>query len=281
MILFHGTSGWELFTASRYVKNHPNVLFYVDSHGDQNNSARTFFSREVLHKLYYGSILRRVMPRIAKILCVSLETMDFVEHTYGIPRNRLEFYPLGGHLLSTSDYESRRQLMRAQMNLAASDILLVQSGKQTRRKKLLESLEALSKHTSHRMRLVIAGTLDESIQLEAMERIGNDSRITYVGWKSPEELTNLLCAADVYLQPGTQSATMQHSLCCRCAVILDDVPSHQVYLQNNGWLINNQRPLEQILAQVEAANLDAMKEQSFKIAEQLLNYRTLAKRVLQ
>jgi 1,2-diacylglycerol 3-alpha-glucosyltransferase len=279
-ILFHGTCGWEVATAARYARNHPDVLFYIDSHEDQYNSARSFVSREVLHKLYYRYCLARAWPEARKILCVTLETMDFVEATYGVPRNKLEFYPLGGRLIPPNEYASRRQATRGKLGLADDEILLIQSGKQTRRKKLLEALRAFRTAAPPQARLKIAGTLADEIRDEATRLIGEDSRIEFLGWKQAEEMTDLLCAADVYLQPGTQSVTMQHSLCCHCAVIIDDVPSHKVYMDGNGWLINDQTPLEVALAALAGADLAHMQERSFALASRLLDYAKLGDRIL-
>ena len=41
VILFHGLCGWELHAAARYKRENPSVRLYVDSHEDENNSART------------------------------------------------------------------------------------------------------------------------------------------------------------------------------------------------------------------------------------------------
>jgi hypothetical protein len=110
--------------------------------------------------------------------------------------------------------------------------------------------------------------------------ISEDPRVEFLGWRSATELTDLLCAADVYLQPGTQSVTMQHSLCCRCAVILDDVPSHKVYVDGNGWLIGDRAPLEAALAGIAHADLPKMQERSLAIASGMLDYAKLANRIL-
>lgn len=93
-ILFHGTCGWEVATVARYARNNPDVLFYIDSHEDKNNSARSFVSREFLHKLYYRFCLRRAWPTARKILCVSTEIMEFVEDTYRVPRENWNSFRL-------------------------------------------------------------------------------------------------------------------------------------------------------------------------------------------
>ncbi len=279
-ILFHGCCGWEVATAARYARENPNVLFYIDSHEDWHNSARTWVSREILHKLYYRYCLARAWPRALKILCVSLETMDFVAETYGVPRDKLEFYPLGGRLVPDAEYVTRRVRERARLGVRDDEILIVQSGKQTRRKKLIEALHAFRTSAPGNARLKIAGVLNDDIRIEAMQLIGAMLGVEFLGWRSAEQMTDILCAADVYLQPGTQSVTMQHSLCCRCAVIIDDVPSHKVYVDGNGWLINKEKPLEAILAALPQANLKAMQDRSFAVASRMLDYASLAGRIL-
>lgn len=278
-ILFHGTCGWELLNVARYVRNH-RVPFYVDSHEDWNNSARGFISREILHRRYYGPILRSALPEIRKILCVSTESMDFVADLYRIPKKYLEFFPLGGHPVPDREYAQRRDATRRAYGLDKQHILLVQSGKQTRRKKLLDSLRAIATCQNPKLRFFIVGVLDESIRNEAEALIASDDRIAYLGWKTPSELTNLLCAADVYLQPGTQSVTMQHSLCCRCAVILDDVPAHKIYQCGNGWFLSDMKTLPSVVQQIADANLSEMAAKSFALSCELLDYAVLSKRVL-
>jgi glycosyltransferase involved in cell wall biosynthesis len=281
-ILFHGLCGWELLTAANYVKDHPRTILYADSHEDWNNSARSFLSREVLHKIYYRAIIRRSLPAIRKVLCLSTEIMDFVSDVYGIKQGSLEFYPLGGQPVKAVAYEERRENCRKQYEIGKSQILFVQSGKQTKRKKLLETLKAFLETDDSDFRLFIIGSLFEEIKQEAERLISKDNRITHLGWKSPEELTDLLCAADIYLQPGTQSATMQHSLCCHCAIVLDDVPAHSIYHVNNGWLVNETNPLVTVFSEVSKCkgNLEAMGEKSYLLASEMLDYAVLANRVL-
>jgi 1,2-diacylglycerol 3-alpha-glucosyltransferase len=280
-VLFHGTCGWELLTVAKYVIDHPHVQFYVDSHEDQYNSARTLLSRELLHKQFYGRILRSVMPVVRRILCYSPESIDFVESTYGIPRQRLELYPLGGRPIPDEEYIERRNRIRREYKISDSDILIIQSGKQTKRKKLMESLLAFKQLDASNIRFFICGTIDKSIEADITTVCNSDSRVSLLGWKTFAELTDLLCASDIYLQPGTQSVTMQHSLCCRCAVVLDDVPSHRIYVQNNGWLIGQDGTLPEILKQLPKTELESKKLNSYAFAIEHLDYKKLAKRIFQ
>ncbi len=281
IVLFHGLCGWELMTVARYKRSHEQVRVFVDSHEDSVNSARTLLSRQILHRLYYKSIIRKALPAFDRVLCVSLDTMQFVQEMYGIPRNKLEFYPLGGHIPDDREYAARRERGRVACGLTDDNIMLLQTGKMGSRKKLLEALRAFSSTPGERLRLILAGQIEEDIRAEAMARVNRDSRIQFVGWQSAEELRDLLCAADVYVQPGTQSATMQMSLCARCAVVLNDVLSHRPFVEGNGWLIGKRLSLEDAIGQVggNLVNVEEMSRQSLAIAQRLLDYRSLAARL--
>jgi glycosyltransferase involved in cell wall biosynthesis len=282
IILFHGLCGWELHAAARYKRENPSVRLYVDSHEDENNSARTFLSKYLLHRLYYRWVIHRCIPTFDKILCVSLETIEFVKKNYGIPADRLEFYPLGGYVFADDEYFRRRSAARAECGIAGDQILLVQTGKMGRRKKVLESLDAFMKTEGANLRFVLAGVLDNEVRDEATQRIDADARISFVGWKTSEQLKDLLCAADVYVQPGTQSATMQMSLCARCPVVLDDVLSHRPFVDGNGWLVKDGKGLESAFTQIrnQPELLGRMSVRSREIAQRLLDYRLLAARIL-
>lgn len=282
VIMCHGLCTWELLTVSQYCKDSPEVSFYADSHADFNNSAQNFISKYLLHSLYYKLIVKRCLPRIKSVLCISLEVLEFAAEVYNIPRDKLEFFPLGGEIFPDDEYNERRERYRTKLNLNTSDILFVQTGKFGQRKKLVESLSAFTKLRAKNIHFVLVGTIGEDIEEFARPLIEGDERIHFLGWKNSQEIRDLLCAADLYVQPGTQSATMQMSLCARCPVILDDVLSHQPFVSENGWLISNQEELESVLFKISEgdAPLMEMSKKSHVIAKELLDYSEISKRVL-
>lgn len=280
-ILFHGLCGWELLTVSRYKRAHPEVRLFADSHEDFNNSARSFLSKYLLHLTYYRTILHAALRSIDKVLCVSDETISFVRDFYRVPAEHIEFFPLGGTVLQDQAYFSRRAAARSAYGILDQHVLLVQSGKMDTSKKLLQSLEAFVRQPDPELRFLVVGHLQDDIAADAMKLIDADRRIVFTGWKSASELQSILCAADVYLQPGTQSATMQMSLCLRCAVILDDVPSHRRYVEHNGWLLGGDRTLDAVLSEIAQSpqQLKAMAANSHAFARAHLDYQILAERI--
>ncbi len=280
VIMFHGASAWELLTISKYVLKHPNIIFNIDSHADEHNSGQNWVSREILHRRFYGPILRRAMQYSGPLLCVSLSVKDFSRNVYQIHETKLEFFPLGGRILPAETREEMRNEVRETLGIGDDTIMIVQSGKQDKRKKLSQSLRALAKVNDPNLKLVIAGVLQDDVKQECEALINADPRVTFLGWQSSDELTKLLCAADVYLQPGTQSATMQHSLCCGCAVILEAVASHKPYVDENGWLINSNESLASVLSKLSTDRIDQKKAASLSFAKRMLDYQEMAKKLL-
>jgi|WetSurMetagenome_2_1015567.scaffolds.fasta_scaffold10209_3 glycosyltransferase involved in cell wall biosynthesis len=283
VILFHDPCAWDLLTVAKYKKNNSHMKLYVDCHTDANNSSKTFISRNLLHRLYYRTIVRRACRNIDKILYISLETKDFLNTMYGIPDEKMEFFPLGGIPLDDNDYITKRKKIRSALNLADEDILLVHSGKLDKLKRTAEILEALSKVISKKLRLVILGSFSDDIKSIVESMIQADSRVTFEGWKNAEEITEYLCAADMYVQPGSQSVTMQNAICCRCAVMLYPHRSHEPYLQGNGYFVKNVEDMVKYFRLIDDQPhlLGRMSEKSQKVAADLLDYRKLAARLYQ
>lgn len=282
VIMFHGLCGWELLTVSKYKLKNPDVKFYVDSHTDSNNSASGFISRKFLHGMYYRLIIKKSLRSIEKVLCVSLEVQKMANELYKIPNAKLEFYPLGGNVFDDVEYNLRRARARHELGLLNDDVIFLQTGKIGTKKKLLDSLKAFKQTYSQKLIFLIAGSLHEEIEKEAYKLIESDLRIRLLGWKSTLEMQDLFCAADVYVQPGSQSASMQMSLCARCPVILDDVFSHKPYVNGNGWLIQNTDEMVDIFKDIEIGKYDLKEfsQRSLEISSNFLDYKKLARRVL-
>ncbi len=281
VIMFHGLCGWELLTVAKYKRANPLVRLYVDSHEDANNSAVGKLS-QILHSYYYRPIIRRALPWIDKVLCISLETIDFCKRQYGIPEEDMEFFPLGGYVADDDSYQSLRVQARAELDLQEDQTAFLQSGKFDNKKKLVESLMAFASTRSQKLRFFIVGRVHESIEQQVTQLALADPRVQYLGWKTADELYRLLCAVDVYVQPGSQSATMQMSICARCPVVIADVPSHEPFVKGNGWKVSSQIDLTNAFASIEEnpSALSEMSKRSLGIAHDLLEYRHMAKRLL-
>lgn len=281
VMLFHGAVSGEIIAAARYVRDHPEVTLYVDSHEDFFNSARTFLSKWGLHYLYYRTILRRSLPHISKVLPISVHTLEFLRDFYGVPPEKLELYPLGGVVLDDASYGLLRCKTRDELGIADDEVLIVQSGKFNIKKRLSESLEAFRSVDDPKLRFIVPGSLLPDVEEKVKSQVAMDARVHLLGWKAPEELRALLAAADVYCQPGSQSASMQMSITNRCAMIIEDHCSHTPFIHGNGWLIKSTDELAGIFRSISENRdqLPTMQQNSYEVALRLLDYRMLAARL--
>ncbi|KAB8043999.1 glycosyltransferase family 4 protein [Janthinobacterium aquaticum] len=282
VIVFHGLCSYALAEVSRYVQQNPGTALYADSHEDFNNSARGWVSKWLLHFMFYRTIFQMALPSIRSVFCISKETELFVRNFYGCPAAKAEFLPLGGKVFSDDAYTRVRQTVRAQYQWGDDLRIFVQSGKFDGAKRLLDSLNAFSALPDQNLRLVLAGVFMDDIKDAAEDLVRKDPRIIKLGWLDTQGLTKLLIGADVYVQPGSQSATMQMAVCCRKPVIIADVLSHRALIASNGWLVSSNQSLYDALlsaAQMQQSELESMSAQSAKIAASILDYALQAEKL--
>lgn len=282
IILFHGVAGWEMLTVAKYKKLNPFIKLYIDSHEDFNNSGTNFISYFFQYVIFNRLIVSSVKKYVNKFLFLTIESKEFLMKAYCLKNEEMEFYPLGGNILPDTEYIEKRENSRKKINVNFDNIVFLQTGKFDYQKKLIETVKLFSLTKNNNYKYVIAGMLPEEMNKELSELIKLDSRIQYLGWVNSEELEILLCAADVYVQPGSQSATMQMSLCARCAVILHDFPSHRHIFSDNGWLVKTDDELKNVFLSIDnnPEQIHEMSKKSYEFAKEYLDYTKLAKRIL-
>ncbi|MDK2946243.1 MAG: 1,2-diacylglycerol 3-alpha-glucosyltransferase [Geotoga sp.] len=282
VIMFHGAQAFELFTVCKYKKNNPHVKLYVDNHSYDDNSGKNFFSKYILHRIFYKNILKMNLKYIDKILCVTLEAKDFLLKNYKIPEDKLEFYPLGGIVIDEKTKYQYRKEIRKELNLSDEHIVMCHSGKLNKKKRTYELIKNFSRVKDERFRLIIIGIFHEDVKEKVYPLIEKDSRIIYLGWKKSEDLIKYIAASDLYVQPGTQSVTMQNALCAGTPVLFYNYKSHRIFMKGNAFMINDYDDMEKIF-RIISKNPDILKDMSkkaYKIAKEMLDYEKLARRIL-
>ena len=283
VILFHGCQSWEMLTIADYKKANPQVKLFADTHADFNNSARNWLSKNILHKLFYGALIRFAYPYLEKLFYITEETKDFLVKLYKLSTDKLEFYPLGGIIHSPKERAAMRAEKRAELGLRDEDILLCHSGKLDSIKRTRDIILALSQVPAERLRLIIIGSIPREMESVLLPLFAADVRICFLGWKSGDELIAYLCASDIYVQPGSQSATMQNAICCGAPVMLYPHKSYKAFVEGNGWFVKTTEDMAAIFSEI-AANpimLEGKSKNSFTIAYEYLDYKKMAARLYQ
>jgi glycosyltransferase involved in cell wall biosynthesis len=281
VIMLHNLSGWETISVARYKKNNPRIRLYGDSHTDRNNSGSNWISLNVLHKFFYKSIIKRSLKFFDKVFYISFEGKDFLMDIYNIPEDILEFYPLGGTIISEEAKRNYRKEKREELGIHENDILLCHSGKMDIKKRTYEIIYNFSRVQNNNIKLILIGVFSDDVERKVSSLIDKDSRIIYLGWQGSDELIKYLAASDLYMQPGSQSATMQNALCTGTPVLFENVRSHEPYKAGNAFAINSCSEMESILKEISnnPKVLNYMSEKAYVLARKLLDYKKLAERI--
>lgn len=279
IIFCHELQFWSVRDVIRYKKDHPAVKLYADTHAAYNNSGTNWLSLHVLHRIFYRHLTQKALPYLEQYFYISDECRQFSHEVYGIPNEKMAFYPLGGTLLSNEEYAAVRAKRRAELGLVENERLYIHSGKLDALKRSDELFRAFSAVDDSHAVLAVIGSIPEDRKSVLLPLMEANKRIRYLGWKTGEELQEYLCAADLYCQPGSQSSTMQNALCRYCPVMLYPHPSHTAdYDRGEVLWVKTQDDMEAVFRSLAAdpAQLKPLRENAKKIARELVDYRVLA-----
>ena len=284
VILSHDLGYWSLLDVIRYKQDHPAVKFYADTHAAYYNSGTNWLSLHVLHRMLYRPLIQEALPYLEKYWYVGIGEKKFSREVYGVPERMMEFYPLGGTLFSNEVYAEKRTRRRMELGLAPDELLMVHSGKMDVLKRTAELLRAFVAVPGLRAKLAVIGSISADMEDILRPLLEGDSRVVYLGWKSAEDLLEYLCAADLYCQPGSVSATMQNAICCGCPVL--SFP-HESYVEtldcSEFFWVRSQVDMESVFSKLASVPeiLKPMTEGAWRCAREILDYRQLAARLYQ
>lgn len=193
---------WEIVS---YVKRNKTIV-YADSHTDLINSAKSWLSLNVLHKIIYKQCAKIIEPFTKRFYGTLPLRNDFLEGIYGVARDKIELLPLGADdtILNRFDKNSTRSKVRDQLGFQEHDFVVVSGGKIDKRKNLHLLLEAFRNISNPEIKLILFGSITDDIrgEIEANLTLRN---VTFLGWLSTEKVYEILLAADLGFFPGTHS----------------------------------------------------------------------------
>jgi len=282
VIMCHGLCFYSSLDAVRYRKEHPEVKLYADTHSDYGNSGKNWVSLQILHRIYYRALAIKALPYIEKLLYTSYERKDFFMENYGYPESVMEFYPLGGIIPTDEEYSEMRSKRRGELDLSDDELLFIHSGKLDAGKRTTELLDAFYAVPQFKAKLIIAGSVPEDMKAALLPLFERDKRVIFLGWLTADKLIEYLCASDMYLQPGTVSATMENSMCCRCAQMFYPTSAYvRAFPEDIGFRVKSEDDIRFAFEKLISAGdtLEKMRQAAYACALDILDYRKLAARL--
>ena len=196
----------------KYLRNHPNVRLFADNHGDYVNSARNWYSRQIKHKIIWRHYVKKLEPYLMKVYGVTPMRCRFLKEMYHVNPSLVEFLPMGvDDEAIPANREEIRELIRKELGLSESDVLVMTGGKIEMRKNTHYLYEAMEKITDPRLHLVVCGTFTPPMRF-LEEKMKTRKNIHLLGWCNAERVMNVMVASDFVCFPGTHSTLWEQSV---------------------------------------------------------------------
>lgn len=207
IIFFHNLQSMDATKVKKYIDKNSNVRLYVDSHTDFSNSATNWVSRVIAHKLvwrHYAQVLNKHAEKFYGVLPARVE---FLTDMYRTPKEKTELLIMGGDddLIEHSQNPQAVNAVKRKYGISECDFLIVTGGKiDSAKKQTLLLMKAINGIEDSTIKLLIFGSIDPDIQMEANQYI-DGKKIVYAGWLDAKSSYEHFAAADLVVFPGRHS----------------------------------------------------------------------------
>lgn len=244
IIFVHGIQFYDLLTVAKYKREiNPNCVIYADNHAANINSATNFFSKWILHKLFYKSIIKFSLNEIRIIFNIAPGCETFAKEMYDIPQKKMDLLYLGADtdLINLRDKENIKSVIRKELRLSNDDIVIITGGKLEYNKNIHLLIDALNLLNNSKVKLIIFGSIPESNKINLENKIKINSNIRWVGWLEGKEVYDHLISSDIAIFPGSKSALWEQAICTGLPLICKkwsgmeyvDVGGNCIFLEND------------------------------------------------
>lgn len=261
----------------------PDTKIVLDFSTKYLNSARNWISKNILHRCIYRAWIQKALPYVDRVFYISEESKIFAQEMYGIPEHLMDHNNLPGETINPNTKQENKKEIFQKLKLKPDDILILYSGKIYPEKKVDNLVRAFSRNNNPRLKLLIIGVYTDDSQRNIIEPvIASDSRISFMDFVSGDELTKYVCAADLYVQPGSISQTCQTAVCCGTPLAFNNIPTHREIYNGNGFFVETEHDLVQVFDKISTHPeiLGNMGKLSYEMAKTELDFKIIYMKIL-
>ena len=214
IIFIHGSQFWDIRQIVRYKKKHRNVKVFVDNHGDFINSGTNWISRNILHKIIWKHLAKKIEPFVEKFYGVTPLRCDFLRDVYKIKENKIELLVLGAddEKVNLKQGGQIRRRIRDKYNISENDFVIIAGGKINEMKNIHLLMKAVIELAGANIKLIIFGTSNQKMKSVIEDLCKKSSGIINVGWIDSDKTYDYLIASDLAVFPGTHSVLWEQSV---------------------------------------------------------------------
>lgn len=207
IIFIHGLQFFSIIEIVKYLKENKNIKIYIDNHCDYSNSAKNWLSKNILHKVLWKYMAKKIEPFTEKFYGVLPARVDFLVDTYKLPKSKVELLVMGADDELVEKYTEDQILERSkkELNIKNDDIVIVTGGKiDLAKQQTLLLMKAVININNPKLKLIIFGNIAKELQ-ERFNELCKSNKIQYLGWATNEESYKYFSIADLVVFPGRHS----------------------------------------------------------------------------
>ncbi len=206
IIFIHGVQFCDIDVVVKYLKKHKNVRVYADNHADFSNSAKSFVSRYIQHRIIWRRCAKAINPFVTKFYGVLPARVDFLVNEYKLPKEKVELLVMGSDdedVIEAAKEESVKAI-RENYGIADDDFLIMYGGKTDNYKKqTLLLMDAVNAIDNPKLKLIAFGSVIPELKEEIEKRCSD--RVQYIGWVLAKDSYKYYAAANLACFPGRHS----------------------------------------------------------------------------
>ena len=157
----------SLIPSSTYKKKNTQTKLIFDTHADYGNSGTNWISLNILHRLFYRTILKSQLKYIDNFFFVSPRGGDFVRNIYKIPKTHAKFLPLGADTDYIDYIKTKYSIenIKKQIGIISKSFVIFTGGKLQPAKRTELVIDAVNSLNNNEIHLIIIGkSIDKNYQ---------------------------------------------------------------------------------------------------------------------
>lgn len=207
LIFIHGVQFCDINVVVKYLKKHPNVKVFADSHSDFSNSATNWISKNIQHRIVWRSCAQKINPFVTRFYGVLPARVDFLVNEYKLPKEKVELLVMGADddsVTAVENPETRKEI-RERYSLSDDDFVIMTGGKiDAFKTQTLLLMEAVQKINNPKVKLIVFGSVTPELK-DKVSALADGKKVQYVGWIQAKDSYSYFAAADLVVFPGRHS----------------------------------------------------------------------------
>ena len=207
ILFIHDVQCLDITVVVNYLKKHRECTTYVDNHSDFSNRARNWLSKNILHKIIWKAMAKRIEPYVRLFYGVLPGRVDFLIDMYKLPKDKCKLLVMGADddLVEKNNKPEIRNKIRQKYNIKKDDFLIMTGGKiDAFKTQTLLLMEAVRETKPKNVKLIVFGSVDDNLKAK-VDELADGEKVQYIGWIEAKESYAFFAAAELVVFPGRHS----------------------------------------------------------------------------